>query len=269
MARQRSDGPVRTAGGTLYPSSTAIGEHPVVAIHRGRRGSRKHPARLSLHDRDVDTVLIPGWLPETDDLPPEADRVKFIGLEKLRADQRRHLEQVRVAREAVAGLKRKFEEEDAAHHLALKAAFDEGKDLPADKRTATNKRESALASAQDSLDAAKAASISWAEGALDRARALAPDWTNAVAESHARSNFDIEQLQAQIAALRDEQRADQRLVVWLRRIDAPAPGSHIAFSSTGPGALAEDFQRPRFPGQVSIAPPGLPEEDTDQTIGAA
>jgi len=208
--------------------------------------------------------LKPGWLPEPSDLP-EGDDIKFIGLDELRSEQSRHLEQVRAARQAVADLQDKYESEDAEHRLALKVAFDEGNDAPADQRTPQGKRGSALVRARESLDAAVAASIGWAEGALDRSRSLAPDWENAVDKSHSRLNSEIEQLQNQIAELRSEQRSDQRLITWLRRINAPTAGVHLAFSSTGAGVLPMDNQVPRAPGYVSIAPPGLPPEDTEQT----
>lgn len=219
-------------------------QHTRTDPHASRAGGRQSPPQ-TLEDRDAHTVLTEHFFP-----PPEALAADLPQLEELREEQQRHITQQAEARAAVIELNAQFAKEDEQHEARLASAFAEGTPLPAkDKRTPTATRQAQLSDAQTRTRLAFSAAHSWAQEALADAREQQNDWLSAISTSQAPTRQRIEELNAELNALKATLARDQLLEAWVKRLDNPTPGLVLAYGHLQaiPGADTDADDPPRAP----------------------
>jgi hypothetical protein len=185
---------------------------------------------MSLRDRDASMLLDPRFLPSED----ATDGKDMDGLDDIRQEHLRHVEQIKEARDAAIAINARFQAEDTEREAAVHRAYAEGTALPSkDKRTPQSERVKQQAEAAAQLRHATDAAFEWAQAILAEMRESATDWEFAIAASQSGTRNRIEQLNIELDELKARLRHDTHLETWIKRISKSAdmPGSLLPFGT--------------------------------------
>ena len=206
-------------------------DNVVMRAHRSRHGrsaTRPDQRHTSLGDRDVSTVLQDDFLPPVEALGD----LTFKGLDEIRAEHERHIEQCAKAVKASRKLERKFDDEDLNHERALRSIYANGT-APSkvkDDRTPEDERRQQLDDAHKRVRLAYEVAREWAEAALGEAKQRTVSWETAILERQAGINQQIEDLNNQLLELKADLLTDTRLKAWVDRFNARQPGILMTFA---------------------------------------
>jgi hypothetical protein len=206
-------------------------DNPVMRAHRSRHGrSAGQPSQrhTSLADRDVSTVLQDDFLPPVEALGD----LTFKGLDDIRAEHDRRIEQCAKAVKASRRLDRTFSDEDLNHERALRSIYANGTSPSKikDDRTPEDQRKQQLDDAHERVRLGYDVAREWATAALGEARQRTVSWDTAILERQAGINQQIEELSNQILALKADLLTDTRLKAWVDKFNSRQPGSLMTFA---------------------------------------